>query len=44
MADRIITAEAIITAKDGTGDVFAKIGRSWRVLVKTRAPARRLHN
>ena len=26
MADRIITAEALITAKDGTGDTFTKIG------------------
>ena len=26
MVDRIITAEALITAKDGTGDAFAKIG------------------
>lgn len=27
MADRIITAEALITAKDATGDVFARIGQ-----------------
>src|ERR1700712_3144547 len=27
MPDRVISAEAIISAKDNTGDVFARIGR-----------------
>ena len=34
MADRIISAEAIITAKDGTGDVFAAIARKVQGLGK----------
>ncbi|UDL95508.1 hypothetical protein LGH83_04605 [Lichenihabitans sp. PAMC28606] len=34
MSDRIITAEAIITAKDGTGDVFTKIAGKFQQLGK----------
>ncbi len=34
MADRIITAEALITAKDGTGDVFTKIAGKFQQLGK----------
>lgn len=34
MADRVITAEAIITAKDATGDVFAKIAGKFQALGK----------
>ncbi|WP_158810233.1 hypothetical protein [Beijerinckia sp. L45] len=34
MADRVITAEALITAKDGTGDVFTKIASKFQQLGK----------
>ncbi len=35
MADRVITAEAIISAKDNTGDVFARIGAKFQNIGKS---------